>query len=726
MRRILFCTLLLLLIAPPAWAASLYFIGEADSHTNDVNNWATSSGGTTHPAAIPGASDTAYFDGSSPSALVDAAWTVGAIDCTDYDQTLTLGANLTVQGNCTLVSGMTFTPSTYKVTFNTGSSTLTFGGKKFYDVDLGWNSGTKTLNSDLTVTHNLAQISNNHAVMDGAGNVVLSGTATFTQTTSNGYYFTMSGTGKLYFNGTDNVWTCHATNNQYTNANVDINCSTLTITGQCCWQPNTAGKSFVLTAGTVTASNCTLKLGIAVTGCTYNAAISWKNISTNWNNNKLSLTTNLISTTDFSSDNNTGPRFTGAGIVDIQGGYTQPSGDGYITNHDGSGGGYFKFSGTGTWTGNTASLTGPITINTAGTLTASGTWTIGGSGTTTFTYTAGTISGTPALSIKGGVTLDAAGMTFGNVTFPIVGTLVLTNDVTATGTTAINSNTIFSGNKNYHAQGDVTRDSSARTLSSSTSSVLLIDGGAAQAIGTTNGLDLRLNTTVNKSGNTATVADGVTIAFGSAYTPTFTLTSAQSTLAWGTALLQTTGSCNLNAGTVHDLQVSTAGTATLTGSMSAVDVTVDASRTLALGANTLSLSGNLVNNGTVSGAGGVTVTGTSAFSGTNTSFSIGTLTVNSGAALTLASTKTYTVNTAFNAIGANGATTSIVSSVADSQAKLNLGASCTHDVERVTATDIDSSGGLRVQDYRGTLDNATNWVSFSSGAVETGYAYMGG
>ncbi len=100
------------------------------------------------------------------------------------------------------------------------------------------------------------------------------------------------------------------------------------------------------------------------------------------------------------------------------------------------------FNGTGTWTGAAGSLANSATINTAGTLTISGTvlYTTG-----TLTYTAGTVTTTSStLSVASG-TLTTAGVTWNHLT--LTGTAVtLGSALTCTGTLTLpNSAMTFSG-----------------------------------------------------------------------------------------------------------------------------------------------------------------------------------------------------------------------------------------------------------------------------------------
>lgn len=96
-----------------------------------AESWATASGGGTYHAAPPTSSDNVFFDANTPTGThtINIAAYVKTLNCTGFTGTLVHGAILHVNGNVTLVSGMTFTSSSCTLMFDS-SGTLTTAGKK--------------------------------------------------------------------------------------------------------------------------------------------------------------------------------------------------------------------------------------------------------------------------------------------------------------------------------------------------------------------------------------------------------------------------------------------------------------------------------------------------------------------------------------------------------------------------------------------------------------------
>lgn len=139
--------------------------------------------------------------GDSGSLTVNVASAALTMNFTNYVNTLTLGANLTVSGSITLVAGMTFTPSTYTVTVGTGiTSTITTGGKEFYNLSFrGIN--TITLSDDVTVNGTFDCLYANDSGSTVNGNhIYVKGNITFSDSTT--YPNRLGGTTELVINGT--------------------------------------------------------------------------------------------------------------------------------------------------------------------------------------------------------------------------------------------------------------------------------------------------------------------------------------------------------------------------------------------------------------------------------------------------------------------------------------------------------------------------------------------
>jgi hypothetical protein len=114
---IIFCAVFLFFgLSATAQACTRYWVGgglTAAWNATGNTNWSLTSGGANN-AAVPTTTDDVCFDGvgggNSPSTL-SAAITIQSLDMTGYVNTLTHAATttLTVAGNVTFASGMTYT-----------------------------------------------------------------------------------------------------------------------------------------------------------------------------------------------------------------------------------------------------------------------------------------------------------------------------------------------------------------------------------------------------------------------------------------------------------------------------------------------------------------------------------------------------------------------------------------------------------------------------------------
>ena len=407
--------------------------------------WATASNQAVSDTTKPVVGDTATIDAYSGNVTVDAASACTILNCTGYTGILTLGANLTVSGSITLVSGMTFTPSTYTVTVN-AASTITSGGKKFYDFTITYQTTSIALADDFYVTGTLIQPANVHFYASGAGNINLEGN--FVQG-AGGYTFQHTGSGKLIFNGTGTQsWTGASTSSTaLTDCSIEINKSggTLTLL-QFIDIKASAARTFTHTNGTVDAGTSTLTIS-ASNNWTFDVDnIDFYDVIVKQGTTNVTLSSDLNISHLLTQPANTHAYWNGAGNINVSGGFTQNTGAAYEFNMSGTGG--LILDGTGTWTGGTEYLIANVTINTAGTITLSGTITFK---TKTITYTAGTVdAGTSTLSIIGSCTLNTSGMSWYNISMganiALTSNLTLTNNWTKTaGTLSGNYAVIFNG-----------------------------------------------------------------------------------------------------------------------------------------------------------------------------------------------------------------------------------------------------------------------------------------
>ncbi|MEI8350104.1 MAG: hypothetical protein WCI77_08110 [Candidatus Omnitrophota bacterium] len=211
----LFIFLLFIFVCFPCFSATCTFTGVTDSHWNDNDNW---------DGDVPTTADDVVFNASSPSCLIDATAVAKTINCTGYVQTLTAGANLTVSGNITLVSGMTFTPSTYTVTVD-AVSTIASGGKTFGAFTVG-SSNIITLADDMWVTGTLTGYASGASNFAGAYNLHAQGNILRGGTGATGFFST---TTTLLIDGGANQTLGDATNNSVIDMNLVINKSGGTI-----------------------------------------------------------------------------------------------------------------------------------------------------------------------------------------------------------------------------------------------------------------------------------------------------------------------------------------------------------------------------------------------------------------------------------------------------------------------------------------------------------------
>jgi len=138
--------------------ADRYWVGGGSSanwNATGDTNWGTASN-TQDDASVPGASDAVIFDGvgtGDSASTMSADITVASLDFTGYTNTLTQNAavDLIVAGNCTFVSGMTYTLGSATTSTIKISATGNFdpGGQTFGQWNLS-NSGTVTLTGNFT------------------------------------------------------------------------------------------------------------------------------------------------------------------------------------------------------------------------------------------------------------------------------------------------------------------------------------------------------------------------------------------------------------------------------------------------------------------------------------------------------------------------------------------------------------------------------------------------
>jgi len=636
------------------------------------------------------------------------------------------------------------TTNTAKLQFDAqaGNGTYTDAvGVTWYDVAFrAYGAYTVTLNNDITCSHALTFTGNNGTTMTINGSDIIA-QGTISDSTSTDI---ISGTSDLIINGGANQTWTGGNALTYAFASITINKSgnTLTLSGTI----KTKTAVWTYTAGTVDAGTSKI---IIVGACTINTSgMSFYDFSLYGSGYTVTLSSvcNVSNNLDFYFANVVGVTVNGYKFM-LGGNLTWSDVNTYRNISSASSTTVIEFTGSGTHTisGGNSIANAPecglaIIFNTTGATTMSNYFRLnndvtftagdvtfptfiwfGGITTRTISYGSGTLDengcnfrfgGSNSLSAYtlSASFLGALGTISGEISFYSTGTVTLQDDWGTTGNVDFmlaNTTGITLNGYSLTVGGSLLFSDSSTYPNSPSGTTDIILNGTGNIDGTNAGFGLDL--TINTEGTIT--FNNETFKFGKVgFSPTFSIVAG--TISAGTSLFQTINSCNLNFGTavLYDLQVSTAGTATMTGNATiAHSCTVDASRNLTIGANTLTLQGNLVNNGSITATGSTVVfDGTSTVSGNNITFN--NLTINSAKTLHLTSGKTYVVNGAFTANGSVGNSIVLDATSGGSRATLTLNG--TISAKYITATDIDSSSGGAVHNGHGTNSNTVNWDTF--------------
>jgi len=194
----------------PYWRcviANRYFInGGSNNNWSDTGNWSTTSGGS-GGSAVPTSSDAVYLDDKSPNCNANAGATrnAGSLNCTGYTNTLTMNVQISVFGNMTFVSGMTFNPQTYLFVIQ-GAGNFTSAGKTFYNMYFGNGAGfTTTLVDDIRVSNAFWVDATSGGTVTFTGNkVILTESGYIALYTGRNIAMTIAGTTEFLFNGSGN------------------------------------------------------------------------------------------------------------------------------------------------------------------------------------------------------------------------------------------------------------------------------------------------------------------------------------------------------------------------------------------------------------------------------------------------------------------------------------------------------------------------------------------
>ena len=463
------------LICAPAWAASRYFVAGGTGNWNSTTNWAATDGGSSGETA-PGVADDVFLTATSGAntMTVNVASSAKSITCTGFTGSLVLGANLTVAGNITLVSGMTFTPSTYKV-IHSETGTIKTGGKVFGDLYFTGNAKTHTIDGTVRVdgTISFSESGSSNSYFEGVNTPVLDlrGNASATGTNANATWTLANTIIDIQFNGADQTvtgvsGTCYGT----IPGDMTINVSgTLTFANtNIIFQRNITHVAGTVAYGTSNVGYFVYS-SAAATITSNSGALKFYDFSLGKNAQVITLVgTMYVERNLLQNAANVGFSASGATNLDVKGNVTTTS-NAYGFGYQGNSNVTLRLVGTGNQSFGDANgfyLYGnqSLVINSSGGTVSFGGTTKVGTGTT-ITYTAGTVdtaTGTHTLSIIGNCTLNTDGMDWYKFLVDINGslTITLTSDLTVTNEfklwrTAGGYNTYTFNGGTIHLQGDI-------------------------------------------------------------------------------------------------------------------------------------------------------------------------------------------------------------------------------------------------------------------------------
>lgn len=165
MKRIVSSLFLFLFLSSQAPANSFFWIG-GTGNWNDINHWATESGGSVHPVAIPGSTDDVFFDANSFTETDQVVTLTGEAICRNmnwtgvvHNPTLEFAGSsayaLGIYGSLILVNGMnvnyTFTSVKWEFRSASPGNTISTEGKVMRNVDFVGPGGEWTLQDNLGV-----------------------------------------------------------------------------------------------------------------------------------------------------------------------------------------------------------------------------------------------------------------------------------------------------------------------------------------------------------------------------------------------------------------------------------------------------------------------------------------------------------------------------------------------------------------------------------------------
>lgn len=638
--------------------------------------------------------------------------------------TITMTTNIHYQaGIITYTAGTIDTATNASVLILRGNTTMATNGMTWDSIYVNQATLTATLSNNLQAT--LLQVGPTNTTLTLNGNTCsvtnFQGDNVTSNTLAGSSNFTLTGGfvvfANLIINKTNNITfagtiTWNATTFTYTSAgSVTTTGSTLTMSGSRTFAGGAVTWNNWTTSGTGTLTTNSLQTlaGTMTVGGGFTTTFAGSNGVLSCANLTLGASSTLVIPTNATVTSTT--TINASGSV-INGAFTLNTG-GLTMNGNLTGTlSLINFNATGTWQGSGVVIHN-TTVNTAGTLTISGTVHYK---TGTFTYTAGTVIVTGStLSIDGSSTFAGA-LTWNHWTVTVTSTITTNALQTLSGTFTVNNGITAT----YAGSNGVL---SCANLTLGASSILVIPANAT----------VTSTTTINASGsviNGAFTLNTGGLTMNGNLTGTLALINFNATGTWSGAGL-----------VIHNTTVNTAGTLTISGAVHYQTGTFTyTAGTIVSTGSTLSIDGSATlagamtwNHWTVPNASTITINTLQTLAGTITlqsniifagsaGWTANTLnTTVQGQTITFVSTVTYTVTNAFTGIGAPAFKILFKASTPASRAILTF--TNPQNVYYVSATDIDSSLGSPVTTLGGVISNTLNWNVASLPTLA--FAYIG-
>jgi hypothetical protein len=656
--------------------ATKYLRGAGTGAWNTNASWSTTSSAGAANTTKPVAGDTVILDaGSTVNCNIDtSAQACTVLTCTNYTYQLQFNQNLTVAGNVRLPSGVGGSVSGTATLIMSAASTLYSNGKTISGGLTFSGTNTKTLNGNAIVT----------------GLVTLSGATTLNWTTNetitcNGGITSsavqVSGTAKIIVGG--GTIRSTSASNAFCN-NIDFNgVGTITIGATFAFKT----KTLTWVAGTIDSTTNSSNLVIAGSSTlnTPTANMSWQSVQI------TAATTLTLTSSPAMIDLGLSANLTLSGAFDFN-----------VVNI------YVLAGGTRTFT-MVRDLPSFWNLYLQASLTMSGAYNF--NPTNVYTIAAATLTLAKDMVACTDIILGASLTLSGNFTF---NTLDLT--VTANSTLRVIQPMTISGNLTVNNTRRLTLSSDSAGISVTG---ILDTNASGNIISTKATITMNAGSTWQSTGWT-TGHINADIVFGGDCSIVGSVGYRTKTITYSTGIITTTGSTLNIVGSGAIINTPSAnmswnnlitGAYTITASSTLTfdgDVTISSGGVLACGTNDIVIGGNWINNAGTTGRTGnnlFTFNGEHTYSG-NTDFY--NLTLAPGSINHLTSGDTFAATGTFNAIGTIGSPITLDSTIPDSQAIFPV--TTLGIVSYVTATDIDSSGGVQILNTKGTLDNATNWT----------------